>query len=39
MKERKHMKADTSKSNQLNFKNNQKTWKDIGVDLCNKKSG
>lgn len=37
--ERKHMKADNSKSNNLNFGTKATTWKDIGVDLCAKKGG
>lgn len=39
MEERRHMKADTSKSNNLNFGTKTTTWKDIGVDLCAKKGG
>lgn len=37
--ERRHMKVDTSKSNDLKFGTRTTTYKDIGVDLCNKKSG
>ena len=37
--ERKHMKVDDSKSNDLKFGTKQTTWKDIGVDLCDKKKG
>jgi hypothetical protein len=37
--ERKYMTADTSKSNSLQFGTKATTWKDIGVDLCAKKSG
>jgi hypothetical protein len=31
------MAVDTSKSNDLKFGTKQTTWKDIGVDLCQKK--
>jgi hypothetical protein len=31
------MVVDTSKSNDLKFGTKQTTWKDIGVDLCQKK--
>lgn len=37
--ERAHMKVDQSKSNQLAFGSKANTFKDIGVDLCAKKSG
>jgi len=37
--ERKHMKVDNSKSNNLNFGTKTTTYKDIGVDLCAKKKG
>jgi hypothetical protein len=37
--ERKHMQVDQSKSNDLKFGTKATTWKDIGVDLCNKKKG
>ena len=37
--ERKHMKVDESKSNDLKFGTKQTTWKDIGVDLCDKNKG
>ena len=33
------MKVDESKSNDLKFGTKQTTWKDIGVDLCDKKKG
>lgn len=35
-KERMHMKVDNTQSKSLAFGGNQKTWKDIGVDLCKK---
>ena len=38
-RERAHMKVDTTQSRQLGFGVNQKTWSDIGVDLCNTKKG
>ena len=33
------MKVDDSKSRDLKFGTNTTTWKDIGVDLCDKKKG
>jgi hypothetical protein len=33
------MKADTTKSSNLNFGTKTTTYKDIGVDLCAKKKG
>jgi hypothetical protein len=32
------MRIDTSNSNPLSYGKNEKTWKDIGVDLCKKGS-
>lgn len=37
--ERKHMKVDTTKSNDLKFGTKTTTYKDVGVDLCAKKGG
>ena len=37
--ERKYMKVDETKSKDLKFGTNTTTWKDIGVDLCDKKKG
>lgn len=37
--ERRHMEVDQSKSNDLKFGTKTTSWKDIGVDLCAKKSG
>lgn len=33
------MKADETKSKNLQFGTKQTTWKDIGVDLCDTKKG